>query len=58
MDESVVTMWLVRAFDGVVNITTKLLDSGLPAGEGAIQHVRYIQGELDKLLARMIKDQK
>lgn len=58
MDESVVTMWLVRAFDGVVNITKKLLDSGLPAGEGAIQHVEYIKMEIDALLDRMKKDQK
>lgn len=53
MDESVVAMWLVRAFDGVVNITKKLIGQGLPIGDGAIQHVEMIHTELGKLLDEM-----
>lgn len=58
MDESVVAMWLVRAFDGVVNITRKLIDDNLPVGDGSIQHVEYLYNELGSLLEAMKKAKK
>lgn len=53
MDMSVVFMWLVRGFDGVVNLTNKMLDEGLIPGDGPYQHCVWIRDEMEKLVKRM-----
>ena len=57
MDINSIYMWLVRGFDGVVNLTKRMLDDGSIAGDGPLQHCIDMRNQLNLLIERMEKEQ-